>query len=107
MKGFRELRVWQAAMDLVDEIYRATESFPKHELFGLAGQMQRAAVSVVANIAEGHGRSHLGEYLHHLSIARGSLCELDALIEVAGRRSYLKDADRQSLLDDAASVARQ
>lgn len=77
VQGFRELRVWQAGMELVEGVYGLTRAFPKHELYGLAGQLQRAAVSVPANIAEGHTRHHLGEYLHHLSIARGSLAEVE------------------------------
>jgi four helix bundle protein len=76
MHGFRELRVWQAAMDLTVDVYGLTRALPKLETYGLASQMQRAAISIAANIAEGHTRHHLGKYLHHLSIARASLAEL-------------------------------
>ena len=76
IKSFRDLRVWQAAMDLVEQIYLLTHTFPKHELYGLASQMQRAAVSIPSNIAEGQTRGYTKEYLHHLSIARASLAEL-------------------------------
>ena len=77
LKSYRDLRVWEKAMDLVIESYRVSRLLPKSELFGLIAQIQRAAVSIPANIAEGHGRDHLGDYLRHLSIARGSLMELE------------------------------
>jgi hypothetical protein len=69
MKSYRELRVWQHSMDLVESIYLITRKFPKQETYGLTQQIQRAIVSVPSNIAEGHTREHLKEYLHHLSIA--------------------------------------
>ncbi|HVN82540.1 MAG TPA: four helix bundle protein, partial [Terriglobia bacterium] len=71
VKFYRDLLVWQRAMDLVIQCYEFTERFPKSELYGLASQIQRAVTSIPANIAEGHGRDHLGDYLHHLSIASG------------------------------------
>ena len=75
VNGYRDLLVWGRAMDLVVETYRLTEAFPREEKYGLVQQLRRAAVSVPSNIAEGHGRDHLGDYLHHLSIANGSLME--------------------------------
>jgi four helix bundle protein len=84
-----DLRVWQAAMDLVVESYRLGELLPAREQFGLVAQIRRAATSVPANIAEGHGRVHRREYLHHLSIARGSLKELETLVAIAERLGYL------------------
>ena len=71
VKSYRDLQVWQKAMALVVESYSVAKFLPKSESYGLIGQMQRAAVSVPANIAEGHGREHLGDYLRHLSIANG------------------------------------
>jgi hypothetical protein len=73
VKSYKDLLVWQKAMDLVVESYKISKRLPRTETYGLASQIQRAAVSIPANIAEGHGRDHLGEYLHHLSIANGSL----------------------------------
>jgi four helix bundle protein len=73
VSSFRDLRVWQAGMDLVEEVYRLTLSFPRHEIYGLTNQMRRAAVSIPSNIAEGHAREGTGEYLNHVSIAQGSL----------------------------------
>jgi len=84
------LEVWQKAMDRVVESYRLTNLFPKSETYGLSSQIPRSAVSVPANIAEGHGREHLGEYLHHLSVANGSLMELETPIIVAGRLNYVR-----------------
>jgi four helix bundle protein len=75
VRSYRDLIVWQKAMDLVVESYRLSRLLPKSEVYGLGSQLQRAAVSVPANIAEGQGREHLGEYVHHLSIANGSLME--------------------------------
>jgi four helix bundle protein len=77
VKSYRDLRVWGKSTDLVAESYRVSRLLPKTEMFGLISQIQRAAVSVPANIAEGHGREHLGDYLRHLSIASGSLMELE------------------------------
>src|SRR5215510_5282912 len=88
VKSFRDLRVWQAGMDLVEQVYLLTQQFPKHEMYGLASQMQRAAISIPSNIAEGHTRTHSKEYLHHLSIARGSLAELQTQLEIALRLKY-------------------
>ncbi len=87
-KSYRYLEVWQKSMDLVEAVYRLTVEFPKAEKYGLASQMQRAAVSVPANIAEGYGRTHRGDYTHHLSIARGSFAELETLVTIAVRVRY-------------------
>ena len=75
--SFRDLRVWQQAMDLALETYRATGAFPKYELYGLAQQMRRAAVSVASNIAEGKGHRSDKEFQRFLFHARGSLLELE------------------------------
>jgi four helix bundle protein len=77
VKSYRDLKVWEKAMDLVVESYRITKLLPRGEAYGLATQIQRAAVSIPANIAEGHGIDHLGDYLRHPSMAKGSLTELE------------------------------
>ncbi len=90
MKNYRELEVWKKAMDMVVAVYGLTAEFPAQERYGLASQMQRAAVSVPANIAEGYGRVHRGDYLHHLSIARGSLAELETHLTLAVRLEFVE-----------------
>lgn len=104
--SYRDLTVWQRAMDLADVAYELTKSFPKDERFGLTSQVQRSAVSIPSNIAEGHGRDHLGEYLHHLSIANGSLMELETQLTIAARRNYVGNADIQRGLDLSGDVGR-
>ena len=106
VRSYEELEVWQRAMDLVDDVYRASAELPDDERFGLVSQMCRAAVSVPANIAEGHGRLHRGDFLRHLSIASGSLRELETHLRIAQRQQFLA-ADRvTSLLSTTASVGR-
>src|ERR1041385_7176119 len=107
LKSFRALRVWQAAMDLVEHIYRLTQNFPKSELYGLTSQLQRAAVSVPSNIAEGHTREHSKEYLHHLSIAQASLAELETQLEIATRLKYLSPESLQQTLAQVTALGRQ
>ena len=105
--SYRDLRVWQASMSLVEEIYRLTREFPLSELYGLTSQMQRAAVSVPSNIAEGHTRSYTREYLHHVAIAHGSLAELETQIEIALRLGYLTPERAEGLTEDAMVLSRQ
>lgn len=107
IQSFRDLRVWQSGMNFVEQVYRSTSTFPKHELYGLAAQMQRAAVSVPSNIAEGHTRRHLKEYLQHLSIAVGSLAELETQIEIAYRLQYLSTDDYDRFIRQSGSLGRQ
>jgi four helix bundle protein len=89
LQSYRELEVWKAGVDLTELCYRATKVFPKEELFGLTSQIRRAAGSIPANIAEGYGRIHTKEYLHHLSIAQGSLKELETHLIVCQRVGLL------------------
>ncbi len=98
IETYRDLIVWQKAVDLVVDCYRVTRRLLATEVYGLSSQIQRAAVSIPANIAEGHGRKHLGEYLHHLSVANGSLKELETHLIVATRLSYLKMSEAQPTL---------
>ena len=85
LKTYRDLDAWQKAMDLVVAVYKLTKQFPATEKYGLTSQIQRAAVSVPANIAEGYWRTHRGEYLHHLSVGRGSLAEVETHVTIAVR----------------------
>src|ERR1035438_3440033 len=95
---FRELRVWQGGMDVVETVYRLSAGFPKSELYGLTSQIRRAAVSVPSNIAEGHSRASSKEYLNHLSMAQPSLAEVETQIEIARRLGYAAQQDVTSLL---------
>ena len=86
--NYKELIVWQKSMALTDEIYRLAKKLPKEELFALSDQMRRAAVSVPSNIAEGHGRESAREYRQFLSVAKGSVCELETQMEIGLRQRY-------------------
>jgi four helix bundle protein len=107
MKGFRELRVWQQGIALVTEIYQITEKFPSRETYGLTSQVRRAAVSVPSNIAEGHVREHIKEYLNHLSMAQASLAEVETQIEIEIRLKHIATDQAKALLERSASLARQ
>ena len=107
MKSFRELRVWQASMDLVEEIYRVTRGFPNDERYALTIQIQRAAVSIPSNIAEGHAREHLKEYLHHLSMAQASLAEVETQLEIAARLGYIAPTECRAVLDTTSALGKQ
>jgi four helix bundle protein len=104
-RNHKELRAWQAAMRLVQEIYALTSTFPKEELFGLSSQMRRAAVSVPSNIAEGSARNGTKELIHFLSIASGSLSELDTQLELTKRLGYSNDITKtQATLDEVTAL---
>ncbi|MDO8683652.1 MAG: four helix bundle protein [Armatimonadota bacterium] len=107
VNGFRDLRVWQAGMEMVENIYLLTQQFPIEEVYGLSSQMRRAAVSVPSNIAEGHSREHLKEYLQHISIAQASLAELQTQVEIAGRLRYLKDTKVSQTIKQIESLSKQ
>jgi len=94
-------------MDIVESVYRVTQSFPKQELYGLTSQLRRAAVSIPANIAEGNSRQHIKEYLNFLSIAQGSVAELETEIEIAGRLKYLAPGEVESLMKLLISLGKQ
>jgi len=89
IESYKDLIVWQKAMDLAEEVYQLTKLFPKEELYGLTNQVRRACISIPSNIAEGKGRHTKAEYLHFLSIANGSLSEVDTQIILAIRLGYI------------------
>jgi four helix bundle protein len=100
-QSFRELLVWQRAMQLCVAVYRLTRDFPREELYGLSSQLRRSAVSVPSNIAEGHGRLSRGEFRQSLGIARGSDFELQTQLEIAralklGEPSLVTDTENLS-----------
>ena len=105
LSSFRELRFWQAGISLVQSVYSSTKSSPREESWGLQTQIRQAAVSVPSNIAEGHNREHLGDYLRSLSIAQGSLAELETQVEIASCLGYLPEATRLNLLQSVTALA--
>jgi four helix bundle protein len=104
IRHHRDLVVWQRAMDLVAEAYQLTQRFPSEERYGLVQQVKRSVVSIPSNIAEGHGRDHLGDYLRHLSVANGSLMELETQFLIAVRLGYLEQNDATKLFERTAQV---
>lgn len=106
MNSYRELAVWQRAMEMVTRLYRCTEEFPKREVYGLSSQLQRAAVSVPPNIAEGHARDSTKDFLRHLSFARGLLAEVETLLLVASQLRYITSEVCEKLLAEIEQISR-
>jgi four helix bundle protein len=103
---YRDLVVWQKARALAVDVYRVTQQFPRIEMFGLTQQMRRAAVSIVCNIAEGHGRRSEKDLLHFLGISRGSLLELETQILIATDLDYIDALRSDTLMNATLDVAR-
>jgi four helix bundle protein len=97
MHNYNNLQIWQQAMDLVEDIYKLTASFPIEEKFSLVSQMTRAAVSIPSNIAEGAGRNSNKDFAHFISIAIGSLYELNTQIVLSERLGYINQSQSQEL----------
>ena len=105
-QSYRDLVVWNKAMELVMLVYRLTQDFPREEMFGLMSQLRRSAVSIPSNIAEGQGRSSKGDFRNFLGNARGSLSELETQVLIAEKLSFLQKSDAADLLDLTAEVGR-
>jgi four helix bundle protein len=103
---YRDLEAWKRGMDLVEQSYKLTASFPKGEQFALTSQMRRAAVSVPSNLAEGHCRRTTKAYANHVSIALGSHAELETCIEVATRLGFIGLTERKNIIVVSDSVGR-
>ena len=103
---FKDLIVWKEAMNLVEMVYLLTKNFPKEEIYGLTTQTRRAAVSIPANIAEGNGRRSRKEYLQFLSVANGSLTELETHILIAERLNLLPKEKAEQVHTQLQSVGR-
>ena len=104
--SYRDLRVWQESMDFVTCVYRATEGFPKSEIFGLCAQIRRAVVSVPSNVAEGSARKGRKELMNFLHIARSSLAEVITQLEIAKGLGFLSEESFQSLAEDGEKIAK-
>ena len=104
LSTFRQLDVWQLAMDVVVASYGVAERFPKHELYGLGQQVRRSAVSIPSNIAEGHNRHATRAYLNHVNIALGSQAELETQLEVAIRLGYATASDVSAVMEELSRV---
>lgn len=98
MRDFRKYQIWQDAISIANKIYSITDSFPKNETYGLSNQIQRAAVSIGSNIAEGASRSSAIEYAHFLEIAIGSAFEVETQLAIAAQRSYISQTQYQELV---------
>lgn len=107
IQSYRDLRVWELAMDCVADIYLLTNEFPDCEKYSLTNQLRRASVSVPSNIAEGHSRDSTREFLHHISIAMGSLCEAETQILLAVRLGYAMSVQVEPLLEKCDHLGRQ
>ena len=106
IKGYQDLLVWQRSMSLVEMVYRLATNLPNEEKFGLICQMCRAAVSIPSNIAEGYGRQASGEYRHHLSIARGSLLELETQMILCQRLGFISQEQTIPVLTEIVEISK-
>jgi four helix bundle protein len=105
-KNYRDLIVWQKGIALVVEVYKFTRSFPKEELYCLTSQMRRAAISIPSNIAEGQGRRTKKEFANFLSIAHGSLREIETQLMIAQQLGYLSATCLESTLSRCGEIGR-
>ena len=106
IKTFRDLIVWQKAMDLVVKIYKVTNDFPDEEKYGLVSQLRRAGVSVTSNIAEGFGRNSNKTFIVFLNYSMGSLMEVETQLEISKRIEFISDEVYNELFEDCREVER-
>ena len=106
MKTFRDLLIWQKAMELVTKCYKITRQLPKEELFGLTSQVRRCSISIPSNIAEGFGRGTNKDYHRFLTIAMGSLFEFQTQIEIAYNLDYISVDEFNSIHEDSRELER-
>ena len=103
---YKDLVVWQKAIDMTVQVYQLSEKFPPQERYALTSQITRAAASVPANIAEGSGRGSVKDYAHFLSITRGSLMETETFLLLAVRLNYISEADVRAIFSLTDEIAR-
>lgn len=106
IQSYRDLKVWQEAMNLAESCYRVTKAFPKEETYGMTSQIRRAAVSIPANIAEGYGRKTRGEYIQFLYISQGSLKELETHLLLAIRVELASSQTINAVLNQCELVGK-
>ena len=106
IKSFRDLLIWQRGIQLVKEVYEETRNFPKEELYGLTNQIRRPAISIPSNISEGHIRQHKSEFIQFLSIAIGSLAELETQILIAKELGYISNERMEYLINQMNSIGK-
>lgn len=106
IKSFRDLNIWQKGIDLVKDIYKETQNFPRQEIYGLTNQIRRAAISIPSNIAEGHIRQHRAEFRQFLSVALGSLAELETQIVISRELNYISTEKSLNLIDQMGSLGK-
>jgi four helix bundle protein len=99
VRNYRELKIWQKGIQVVKVVYALTKKFPQSEVYGLSSQMQRAAVSIPSNIAEGQARQHSGEFRQFLYTALGSAAELDTQLVIAVELEYVTTGETQPIVD--------
>jgi four helix bundle protein len=106
IESYRDLRVWQAAIELAVSCYELTKKFPASETYGLTSQIRRSGTSIAANIAEGYGRDNTGSYVQFLRVAQGSLKELETHVIIAWRVGYLQASHEEDLLHRSDEVGK-
>ena len=106
VKSYRDLEVWQGAMDLVVQIYAITKTFPREEMYGLTSQLRRAAVSVPSNIAEGRSKRSTRDFMRFINIAYGSLAEIETQLLISERLHYLSADETAVILEKSATIGR-
>ena len=106
VKKYQDLVVWQKGMELAKLCYLLTGTFPREELYGLTSQIRKAAASIPANVAEGNARAHTKEYLNHLSIARGSLAEVETFLILSCEVGFLQRDALEEILPLCDEIGR-
>jgi four helix bundle protein len=106
IKSFKDLKIWQKAIRLVEEVYTVSRSFPKEEIYGLQAQVRRSAVSIPYNVAEGFARLHNREYRNFLYISLGSCAELTTQIIIASRLKYIEKIKADTLLNGIEEISK-
>jgi four helix bundle protein len=104
--SYRDLEVWRRGIDLVERVYKLTQSFPPEEKYGLTSQLRRAAVAISSNIAEGWGRDSTKDYVHFVRIARSSLLEIETQLIIAHRLGYLNEDALKALLQETEAESK-